>query len=503
MAVIAADLESRVTELCDEAFEAFCEDVSSMFGTDIQCARDHIGLEPVADLRKRFKKLTAVHLIEATGLLDDTFQLLFDQGGLFTLSGVIVMLPEAKILQQIKSGRGEDAENLTDAAREVGNLLVGSWDRVFREGSKEHEHFVKTSTYIGKLWEHLDEVALSADGEVLLVAYEMTVDSYPSFHCAALFPTSLLGDDAGAAAELAESEPAPSEPASAPEDEPAPKDESTPAAEPAEVTPPKPEVPVQKPEPAAPPAEPEVAEVPLTVGANEPRETAKPKGPAHRLVQDDVPVVEKATKPAAPPAATAGSGVALEDTIGILSDERAAALIDQVFEDHAIYPADTGIRDLLNIPARDIMTKDVVWCGPDDAVQDVISAMQQHNAGYVLVGRNGALEGLISNSNILAALSPYLRPTFAKWHRPEDDATLGIKIKWVMTRPVRTIKPDVSLAAAIENMRRYGGRCLPVMDGQAKILGIITVFDILLRVLEADGASSWQGSPPQGPPLMI
>jgi CBS domain-containing protein len=186
-----------------------------------------------------------------------------------------------------------------------------------------------------------------------------------------------------------------------------------------------------------------------------------------------------------------------------LSDERAAALIDQVFEEHAVHPSDTGISDLLRIPARDIMTKEVVWCAPEDAVQEVLAAMQQHNAGYVLVGRDGMLEGLVSNSNILGAISPYLRPTFAKWRRPEDDATLGIKIKWIMSRPVRTVKPDVPFATIIENMRRYGGRCVPVADGQGKVLGIITVFDLLLRVLEADGSSSWQGSPPQGPPLLI
>jgi CBS domain-containing protein len=129
--------------------------------------------------------------------------------------------------------------------------------------------------------------------------------------------------------------------------------------------------------------------------------------------------------------------------------------------------------------------------------------MQQHNTGYVLVGRDGALEGLISTSNILGAVSPYLRPTFAKWRRPEDDATLGIKVKWVMTRPVRTIRPDASLATMVESMRRYGGRCLPVMDGQGAILGIVTVFDIMLRILEADQSSSWRGSPPQGPGMMI
>jgi CBS domain-containing protein len=479
MTVTIADLESSVTELADEAFDAFCEDVSSMFGIDIQCRREHVGIESVADLRKRFKKLTAVHLVQATGLLEGTFQLVFDRGGLFVLSGIVVMLPEARIIEQAKSGNLDQAENLTDAAREVGNLLVGSWDRVFREGSEKHKHFVKTSTYIGKPWENLEEIALPADEEVLLALYEMTVDSYPSFHCAALFSKGLLSNDAGAAVEPVEPEPT--------QPEPEPVSQVGPATTPA----------------PAPPAEPEKVEAPAAASVEKPQDTAKPKATESVPVQDDTAPGETTVVPVAAPVAKAKSDVTLESTIGLLSDERAAALIDQVFEEHAVYPSDNGVHDLLNVAAREVMTKDVVWCEPEEAVQDVIAKMQQHNTGYILVGRDQVLEGLVSNSSVLGALSPYLRPTFAKWRRPEDDATLGIKIKWVMTRPVRTIKPDASLAAVIENMRRYGGRCLPVVDGQGKVQGIVTVFDILLRILEADGSSSWQGSPPQGPPLMI
>ncbi len=534
MAVLTADLESQVTELCDEAFEAFCEDVSSMFGADVRCTREHAGMEPVTGLRKRFKKLTAVHLVQATGLLDGTFQLLFDQGGFFVLSGVIVMLPETRILDHVKSGHADDAENLTDAAREVGNLLVGSWDRVFREGCDQHKHFVKTSTYIGKPWDHLEEVGLSADENVWLGVYQMTVDSYPSFRCAVLLPKALLAEDMSAGGKPATAEATPPKPApepepsleteSAPEPEPQPAPASkaeepnpapesstdvqtssqTEAAESTEPVPPPPEPIEPKQEPAAPPvAKSETVQEAVPTSDKNAHEAVESGVSWSAPVEDDADVAQPAATPVAASPSKAQSEVTLENTIGIMSDERAAALIDQVFEEHAVCPVDTGIRDLLDIPARDIMTKDVVWCDPDDAVQDVIATMQQHNTGYVLVGRDEVLEGLISNSNILGAMSPYLRATFAKWRRPEDDATLGIKIKWVMSRPVRTIKPDVTLAAVIENMRRYGGRCLPVMDKNGKIQGIITVFDILLRVLEADGASTWKGSPPQGPPLMV
>jgi len=202
MAVLAADIEARTAELSESAFEAFCDDIGAMFDADVTCTRQEVGTGTVKDVQKHFKRLTVVHHVLATGTLDGRFHILFDQGGLFTLSGVIVMLPERRILEQIKCGSIDEAENLTDAAREVGNLLVGSWDRVFREECEGHDHFLKTGTFIGKPWEHLDEVGLKVDEELVFVPFEMTVDSYPSFCCAAVLPkTTFTGSSSPEAAE--------------------------------------------------------------------------------------------------------------------------------------------------------------------------------------------------------------------------------------------------------------------------------------------------------------
>ncbi|KKK54059.1 hypothetical protein LCGC14_3088540, partial [marine sediment metagenome] len=91
------------------------------------------------------------------------------------------------------------------------------------------------------------------------------------------------------------------------------------------------------------------------------------------------------------------------------------------------------------------MQKEVIWANPDDTVQQALTKMQQHDVGYMIVGTEGLLEGIVSKSDIAATLSVYLKPMFAKWHRPIDDATLQIRIKWIMTRFVHTVKPDTSV----------------------------------------------------------
>jgi CBS domain-containing protein len=511
MAAIATDIVSRIAELSDSAFNAFCEDIGGMFGVEMRCDRKGAEVSTVPKLRDQFKKLTAVHLTKADGALNGTFQLVFDQGGLFILSGVVVMLPESRILDEAKRGSIEDATNMQDAAREVGNLLVGSWDRVFRENCPGHEHFVKTSTVLGKPWEKPEQIGLQADMEVLVVAYEMSVEPYPSFKCAAVVPCTVMDGFGEAKTAGTDPEPAGTSPRPA---------ESSP--EPAQGS-----APVRK------PSEPAASEKPVPEPAKGTTSTEQDKS------RDSGPAAHDASPESRTPAVVSGAAVKTSEDRsspvlpapgqgnGFIPPGRRSPMVDAnmlpselastqpggaasrgagfTFLDAAYIQAQpqAGLGEFLSIKAAEIMDKEVVWAGPEDTVQDVIAKMQQHNVGYVLVGTNQVLEGLISGSNILGAVSLYLRPMFAKWRRPQDDATLGVKVKWIMSRPVRTVRPDATLASMIETMRRCGGRCLPVVDAKGAVQGMVTVFDILLRVLESDKSISWKGKPPQAPPLLI
>jgi CBS domain-containing protein len=122
-------------------------------------------------------------------------------------------------------------------------------------------------------------------------------------------------------------------------------------------------------------------------------------------------------------------------------------------------------------------------------MQRALAKMKQTDAGYIMIGQNGALEGIVSKSDITRAMSPYLQPIFTKWRRPLDDATLKIRIKWIMSRPVHTIKPETSLAAIMEYMSQFRGRCLPVTDEAGNVHGLVTAFDIFQALLKSGSNS--------------
>jgi hypothetical protein len=206
MAERQKEIISRTIRLSKEAFGAFCDDISTMFGPKMQYIPQNVCYEDINALKGRFSKLVAVFFVKAEGSLDGTFQLIFDQGGLFTLAGLATMPQEMtsllerivgpqKIMNNIKSGTLKEAEEVSDAVAEVGNLLIGACDRVFREKLEDHKHFVQTNVFIGEPWDNPEEkIGLAGNVRAVFLPFKMKIGSYPPFYGGAIFPQKIFGD---------------------------------------------------------------------------------------------------------------------------------------------------------------------------------------------------------------------------------------------------------------------------------------------------------------------
>ncbi|MGI6272386.1 MAG: HPP family protein [Anaerohalosphaeraceae bacterium] len=490
MTKVDTDIQSQVLELAAEAIPAFCEDISGMFGVEIACDVQAPCSETIDGLQKRFKKLAAVNSVSAEGVLNGTFYVVFDQRGLFTLAGVVVMLPENRIKEVILQGSKEEALRMSDAMAELGNMMVGTWDRVFREAlRKRHRHFKQAGTFIGKPWENGGEaLGLGGKGELLFIPVKMTVGSYPEFTCGVLFPSRVLE---GEGQEPPTQEAAVSEPV--PEAETDDGDAETPDDEAA----------------AAMAAQAEDVPAENSVAADADAAAAHVSGAAEVQEQEQVTNAETAAAGADNSQAPAADGEkhapAAQDAEAASEETDRPAGEEQANQS----PAGAGGRtpetdtaaarpraDMSVMRAEQIMQKEVAWLLPEDTVQDAIDTMQRRETGYVMIGSEGVLEGIVSRSDVAGAVSPYLRPVFAKWKRPLDDATLQIKLSWIMTRPVRTITPQTPLDVIADTMLHFGGRCLPVVDAAGKVQGLVTAFDIL-KVITTSGDVSQTGRMPQ------
>jgi len=491
MATSQTEIRSPAIELSPEAFKVFCEEFSGVFGANIQCNGQQAAAATISGLEQRFKNLVAVDCVKAEGVIEGILQFVFDREGLFTLAGIVQGLPEAEILENIEHGSLGDAEDLSDATREIGHLMAGAWQGLFNEKFDDQSRFAKISTFIGDPWNNAEEkIDVPGNEELLFVSCEMTIEPYPTFECGVILSETILagasvslGEEAIVTDQEAEEE---TEEGVEGRTETGSEEEAVEATEGQTETGSEEEA-EEATEGQAEAGSEEKAEEETEEGAE--TETEEVGGDADEKATGEEPEASAEAEDA-PPDAGAGGDVAEEQAAADEKSEESAEVSEtiQKMTQSSASLADQSPELSLAMPVEEIMQKEVVWGGPDDSVQQSLTKMQHHDVSYIMIGEAGVLDGIVSRSDLTGATSPYLRPIFAKWRRPSDDATLQIKIKWIMSRLVRTIKPQASVAAAIESMCKSGGGCLPVVDQQGKVQGLVTAFDVF-KVLSTPGAS--------------
>ncbi len=132
----------------------------------------------------------------------------------------------------------------------------------------------------------------------------------------------------------------------------------------------------------------------------------------------------------------------------------------------------------------EIMTREVVTLAEDDTLADARSCMERGRVRHLPVVRGKELVGLVTHRDILAV--PFSR--FAQVSpREEHRIFTQIPVREVM-RDAFSVPPTMRVpdAARIMLDRQYG--CLPVVDADRNLLGIVTDADFLrlaVRMLEA------------------
>lgn len=420
------DIKTETLRLTKDAFEAFCFDMESMLGTEIKCQPAEQNDANVESLKKHFKKLCAVNSVDAQGIINGRFFLILSQEALFTLAGIFVMLPEKRILESRKFGTEKQAHEMGDAVKEAGNMLIGAWDRVFRESIELHKHFKQADVFIGNPWEDAKQsIGLDNDTALATCFYELTAGEFPPFTCCAVFPESIFEEH-------------PEVPEETAEDSDEKQDDKTPENKEEEKT-----------------AEP--AKEPVEIQDNKEAEA-----------KDGVEKTETTEESAELPIEKETVNEEIR-TVQPITENIAGANKLNVFP-------------IMDLKAIDIMNNNVQWCESGCTVEKAIEKMQADRADYLLVGSEQKAQGIVAMSDLYSAISIYLRPMFAKWKRELDEATLRIKVQAIMSKPVRTIPPETTLDVVAEKIVRLGG-CLVVVDKDGKAMGIITSKCFLTRLL--------------------
>lgn len=124
----------------------------------------------------------------------------------------------------------------------------------------------------------------------------------------------------------------------------------------------------------------------------------------------------------------------------------------------------------------EIMTKEVVTVDMDTTLKTIYEIFEKKKFHHLLVIEDDKLWGVISDRDVLKAVSPFLN-TLAEQDR--DLSTLKRRAHQIMTRKPITIKKETSSEDAVSLLLRENISCLPVVSSDDKIEGIVTWKDLL------------------------
>lgn len=125
---------------------------------------------------------------------------------------------------------------------------------------------------------------------------------------------------------------------------------------------------------------------------------------------------------------------------------------------------------------KTIMTRHPATVPPDALLMDVRGYFSNRGFHHLLVVEEGRLIGVISDRDVLQAISLFL-DAYAEDYR--DVETLTREAREIMSRNPVTIHVEASIEEAAAKLLEYEVSCLPVVSGDGDVEGILTSKDIL------------------------
>ena len=133
---------------------------------------------------------------------------------------------------------------------------------------------------------------------------------------------------------------------------------------------------------------------------------------------------------------------------------------------------------------QSIMTKRVVTVELDDKLEAVKRIFDNLHFHHLLVVEEGKLFGVVSDRDLLKALSPNIG-TSTESHK--DTATLNKRVHQVVSRNPISLPPEASVLDAVNMFNTQRISCIPIVDRAGTPVGILSWRDILRAVVQKPG----------------
>ena len=124
----------------------------------------------------------------------------------------------------------------------------------------------------------------------------------------------------------------------------------------------------------------------------------------------------------------------------------------------------------------DIMTKKVITVEMDDPLSIVKEIFDNAKFHHLIVIDEGKFAGIVAERDLLNAISPNIG---TNRYTPRDLETLNKRVHQIMVRNAPSTYPGNNVNEAIEMFNTKQISCLPIVDGDNNVVGIVTWHDII------------------------
>jgi CBS domain-containing protein len=123
-----------------------------------------------------------------------------------------------------------------------------------------------------------------------------------------------------------------------------------------------------------------------------------------------------------------------------------------------------------NVVVKDIMTKDVHVVRNDTSMAEVVATMTKYDLSYIMVEQSGKPTGIITEHDILVRLVSQAIPP------------ASVIARMVYTNPIFTIDENATVEEAVNLMKHWGVKHLPVTGNEGQLVGVLTTDDVMFAI---------------------
>ncbi len=177
----------------------------------------------------------------------------------------------------------------------------------------------------------------------------------------------------------------------------------------------------------------------------------------------DASVTEEACPETLAPTASTTTALALGDALAVALLEVKGFRREQFA---VLHPGGSLGRKLLLRVADVMVTRDLPTLHPDRPMRECVVLLAEKRGTVAVVEGGGSLIGVVTAGDLTRLME-------------RTDRFLDLPVGEVMTRTPKSTRPDELASAAIRVMEQHGIMALPVLDGGAKVVGIVHLHDLM------------------------